>query len=89
MARKKKYQFPKALLQQINECSSGGFILFNLGDKGSLEVHSSSDGGVEAAALQHYVEVWAKSMEALGIERAVQSMTGEYPEEPEDGEEKG
>lgn len=75
MSKKRKPKFPRALLNQINEFSGGGFVLFNIGEGGSLEIHSSFDTPIYAAAMQHYIEVWAKSMEAAGIEKAIISMS--------------
>lgn len=83
MSKKKSTKFPKALLNQINEFSGGGFVLFNIGPNNGLEIHSTFDTPIFAAARQHYIEIWAKSMEAAGIEKAILSMTDRsHPDDP-------
>ena len=86
MSKKKSPKFPKALLNQINEFSGGGFVLFNIGQGDCLEIHSSFDSPIYAVAMQHYIEVWAKSMEAAGIEKAIISMAEKNPDDSDSEE---
>ena len=90
-----KFVFPKQILDQINECSNGGFILFTLNDEGLPEVHSDFDNPIHAMALQYYVNNWSKAVEMLNAEATTSSLDlQEMPppdeeseiEEPEDND---
>lgn len=59
------FQFPKAILAQINECSKGGFILFTLNDAGDPIVHSCFDDSTAALALQYYAKNWTEVIDEL------------------------
>lgn len=91
MAKKKKEPEVKAinkpLLRNINDHSGGGFILFNFNAEGLPEVHSNFEGHLSAMALQHYIQNWAKAIEAVTVETMSQNIL-EEPEsdEPDDEE---
>ncbi len=90
MAHKKDFKFPDKLLNQINECSRGGFVLFALGKDGLPEMHVMFDDPVHAMALQQYVINWSKAAELVNLEGMVDSLTGhDEPEEDDDEEEGG
>lgn len=72
--RKKKpdvFQFPPKLLEQINECSNGGFALFNFDDQGLPQIYSMIDNPICALALQSHVQNWGKAMETFNVETSV------------------
>ena len=43
MTNKKKFNFPDAVLKQIDECSFGGYVLFNFSNKGEPQVFTKFD----------------------------------------------
>ena len=70
----KSFVFPSRILEQINECSSGGFILFTFDKDGHPEMHSFFDGPQQAMAMQYYVENWMKATETLNISSVAQDI---------------
>lgn len=66
--------FPEKLLEQVNECSNGGFVLFNFDDQGIPQVYSFIDNPIYALALQNHIQTWGKSLEAFTIEVSVQQL---------------
>ena len=70
---KRDFRFPEEVLERVNECSYGGFVLFSFDDKGRPTVNSMLDNELNAMALQFYVSNWAKAVEQYNME---QSMDG-------------
>ena len=70
----KDFVFPSQILERINECSSGGFILFTFSKDGHPEMHSFFDGPQQAMAMQFYVENWMKATETLNISSVAQDI---------------
>jgi len=65
---KKKFKVPEALLKQIDECSFGGYILFNFSNKGEPQVFTKFDNQINAMALLYYVNTWSQSIDQLNLE---------------------
>ena len=84
MPKKKKFIFPDAVLDKINECSNGGYILFILNEEGLPEVFSEFDDPTKAMALQYYIDQWSKSLNALNVDLTAQNLMGEDEEESDD-----
>ena len=76
---------PKITLNQLNEFSNGGFILFYFNSEGYPEVYTKFDNPMHAMALQYYVEHWAEAIEAVNLDASVDAIKQEDNEE-EDGE---
>ena len=55
------FKFPAAILKQINECSNGGFLLFNFNAAGSPEVYFHSDSDLHTIALLSHAENYTKA----------------------------
>lgn len=68
MTNKKKFNFPESLLKQIDECSYGGYILFNFSAKGEPQVYTKFDNQINAMALLYYVNTWSQSVDQLNLE---------------------
>lgn len=68
MINKKKFKVPEALLKQIDECSFGGYILFNFSNKGEPQVFTKFDNQINAMALLYYVNTWSQSIDQLNLE---------------------
>lgn len=66
--------FPKSLLESLNENSFGGFILFNFNAEGDPQVMTKFDNQLNAMALQQYVNYWAEAMNSLNIECTIQNI---------------
>lgn len=65
---KKKFKIPDSLLKQIDECSFGGYILFNFNSKGDPQVFTKFDNQMNAMALLYYVNTWIQSVDQLNLE---------------------
>ena len=65
---KKEFEFPEKLLENINECSAGGFVLFTFDEEGNPQMRSFFDSATHALAMQYYVENWTKAMSALNVD---------------------
>jgi len=68
VTNKKKFNFPESLLKQIDECSFGGYILFNFSSKGEPQVYTKFDNQINAMALLYYVNTWSQSVDQLNLE---------------------
>jgi hypothetical protein len=68
VTNKKKFNFPDSLLKQIDECSFGGYIMFNFSNKGEPQVFTKFDNQINAMALLYYVNTWSQSIDQLNLE---------------------
>lgn len=68
MTNKKKFKIPDSLLKQIDECSFGGYILFNFSNKGDPQVFTKFDNQINAMALLYYLNTWGQSIDQLNLE---------------------
>ena len=68
VTNKKKFNFPESLLKQIDECSFGGYIMFNFSNKGEPQVYTKFDNQINAMALLYYVNTWSQSVDQLNLE---------------------
>jgi len=66
--KKKTFKIPDSLLKQIDECSFGGYILFNFSNKGEPQVFTKFDNQINAMALLYYVNTWSQSVDQLNLE---------------------
>ena len=75
---------PKQILNQINECSNAGYVLFYFNSEGLPEVYTSFDTPMHSMALQYYIEHWASAIETANLDASVDAWKSE-----EDNEESG
>ena len=86
VTNKKKFNFPEALLKQIDECSFGGYIMFNFSNKGEPQVFTKFDNQINAMALLYYVNTWSQSVDQLNLE-ATTNEIAKKNDEDKDSEE--
>lgn len=60
MPAKKPFEFPEALLKQIDECSRGAFLLFALDEDGEPEVYSQFDNTTNAMGLLFFAAAFCQ-----------------------------
>ena len=77
MTNKKKFNFPNNLLKQLDECSYGGFILFNFNSKGDPQVFTKFDNQMNAMALLYYIGSWSNSVDQLNMDATVDAINKE------------
>jgi hypothetical protein len=70
----KGFRIPRATLSQLNEFSSGGFVLFTYDGQGNPCVHSQFDSSKDALALQMFATNWAEAMNELGSKSTMDSI---------------
>ena len=80
----KSFKFPKSLLNQISECSNGGYILFNYDGNGKPNMHCGFESTAHELGLQFSIENYNKAMEAYNIESALSEMQPPLPPEDDD-----
>jgi len=68
VTNKKKFSFPNNLLKQLNECSFGGYILFNFTDKGEPQVFTKFDNQVNAMGLLYYLRAWIETIDQMNMD---------------------
>ena len=66
--------FPKQLLEALNENSFGGFILFNFNAEGDPQVLTKFDNQLNAMGLQQYVNYWAEAINTINIDCTIKSI---------------
>ena len=71
---KKSFQMPIAILNQLNEFSSGGFALFNFDDLGNPCVHTKFDTNKDAMALQMFIGSWSDALHELSAKSTMHSI---------------
>lgn len=68
VTNKKKFNFPNNLLKQLDECSFGGYILFNFNSKGDPQVFTKFDNQMNAMALLYYVGSWINTVDQINMD---------------------
>ena len=69
--------FPKSDLEQINECSNGGFILFNFDIDRNPQIFSNFDDSMSALALQNYIDICSKTFQNINYQVALSEATSQ------------
>jgi hypothetical protein len=69
------FKMPNAILQQLNEFSSGGFALFTYDDTGNPCVHTKFDTNKDAMALQMFVASWSEALHSLSAKSTLDSLS--------------
>ena len=77
MINKKKFTFPNNLLKQLDECSFGGYILFNFNSKGDPQVFTKFDNQMNAMALLYYVGSWINTVDQMNMDATADAINKE------------
>lgn len=81
MEKNPSFKFPKALLNQIEECSNGGYTLFVFDSNGTPIIYSNSETVPHAYAMQYFMDNYVKGLEAQNIEMALNAIQNNGDEE--------
>lgn len=84
--KKKTFKVPDSLLKQIDECSFGGYVLFNFSNKGEPQVFTKFDNQINAMALLYYINTWSQSIDQLNLEATTNLISKIEDEEDEESE---
>lgn len=82
--KKKTFKIPDSLLKQIDECSFGGYIMFNFSSKGEPQVFTKFDNQINAMALLYYVNTWSQSIDQLNLEATTDQIARTNDKEDDD-----
>jgi hypothetical protein len=77
VTNKKKFTFPSNLLKQLDECSFGGYILFNFNSKGDPQVFTKFDNQMNAMALLYYVGSWISTVDQMNMDATADAINKE------------
>lgn len=77
MTNKKKFNFPNNLLKQLDECSFGGYVLFNFNSQGDPQVFTKFDNQMNAMALLYYLGSWISTVDQMNIEATAEAINKE------------
>ena len=77
MINKKKFNFPSQLLKQLDECSFGGYILFNFNSKGDPQVFTKFDNQMNAMALLYYLGSWISTVDQMNMDATADAINRE------------
>ena len=80
------FTIPKILLQQLNETSYGGFLLFSFDETGTPRSYAQFDNEMNMFALQKSAEYWLEGVHALNSENLKNQFcdSSQGEEEPQD-----
>ena len=87
VTNKKNFKVPESLLKQIDECSFGGYIMFNFSNKGEPQVFTKFDNQINAMALLYYVNTWSQSIDQLNLEATTNLIAGKSQDDDLDDSE--
>ena len=59
------FEFPQALLNQVSECSAGGFILFFIDTSGTPQVRADFDHPIAEMGLRSYATKFLKGINSV------------------------
>lgn len=77
MTNKKKFNFPNNLLKQLDECSFGGYVLFNFNSQGDPQVFTKFDNQMNAMALLYYLGSWISTVDQMNIDATADAINRE------------
>jgi len=77
------FTIPKVLLQQLNESSYGGFLLFCFDETGTPRSYAQFDNEMNMFALQKSAEYWLEGVHSLNSENVRGQFRNEVTEEEE------
>ncbi len=70
----KKSSIPKSVLHQVNEWTSGGYVIFFVNKDGQPEGVGDFDNEINMMGLHQYMSSWIKAAEEIGVEDMVESI---------------
>ena len=85
MTNKKKFNFPNNLLKQLDECSFGGYILFNFNEKGNPQVYTKFDNQMNAMALLYYLGSWINSVDQINMDATADAINQQNQKDEDNG----
>jgi len=89
VTNKKKFNFPNNLLKQLDECSFGGYVLFNFNSQGDPQVFTKFDNQMNAMALLYYLGSWISTVDQMNMDATVNKENDKYNKDSENDQDNG
>lgn len=86
VTNKKKFNFPNNLLKQLDECSFGGYVLFNFNSDGDPQVFTKFDNQMNAMALLYYLGSWINTVDQMNMDATADAINKENKNKNDDEE---
>lgn len=88
MSKKRKpFQIPQQILEQLNEFSNGGYLLIKMGENGQPpDVFMQADNTIIALGLIRYTQMWSAALDQLSEASLFESLGGPNNEEDNENE---
>ena len=77
----KEFEFPPELLEQINECSNGGFFLAIINKEGNFETYYKYDTSVSELGLLSFTETQVSAQQEQIRQRTFDALSTDGEEE--------
>ncbi len=74
MKKNKPFEMPEQLLNNIDECSNGGFALFTFDDEGTPAIHFKFDNQKDAYAILENVKLWSNGMDVINQQMTINNI---------------
>lgn len=87
MTNKKNFNFPSQLLKQLDECSFGGYVLFNFNSDGDPQVFTKFDNQMNAMALLYYLGSWTSTVDQMNMDATADAINKENRKKTKEDEE--
>lgn len=75
------FEIPEQLLNQINECSEGGFVLFTFDDNEEPQIYATFDNKKSELALRKHIKDWADTLDTAAKKSVVKQIISELESE--------
>lgn len=85
MQKPKEFQIPDGILEQMNEFSSGGYLLFTFDIEGNPRIICRFDSAVHSMGAQKYLAQWLDAVNETQTENIAQAIRGNSGDDDEDG----
>jgi len=82
-----KFKIPRSLLHQLNECSKGGFLLFNFDEDGTPQVYMIADSDMHSLAMIAHAEGYIEAAKSNHIQIASDSISASMEDNEEESPE--
>jgi len=87
VTNKKNFNFPSQLLKQLDECSFGGYVLFNFNSDGDPQVFTKFDNQMNAMALLYYLGSWTSTVDQMNMDATADAINKENRKKTKEDEE--
>lgn len=81
---KKQFVVPDKILNEINECSGGGYILFTYDQDSAPRVYASFDSAAHGLGMQKFMQNWLSLVDTVSLESSIEELSNTEDGDDED-----